>query len=258
MSVNNRYSKYEPLFGSWYINKEIGNYGMTYLEHCRYRGVDGLLIAHVPYQEPEVLELMQSDLPIVTMDHVIEGKTSLCFDYVQGVKDLVTYIHGMGHEKIAYIHGESTSMTRMRVKSFCDAMEELGLRVSDEYLKEGRYLDYEKAAELTQELLDLPNPPTCIMYPNDFTALGGIGKIYERKLSIPEDISVVGYDGIPLARAITPSLVTLAQDSEKMGEAMAEQLISLIENPEKAEVKRIMIQGKVSPGKSVKNLRDKM
>ena len=242
---------YEILF----INKEIGNYGMTYLEHCRYRGVDGLLIAHVLYQDPEVQELLHSDLPIITMDRVVDGKTSLCFDYVQGIRDLVTYIHGMGHEKIAYIHGESGNMTNARAESFKKIMGELGLTVPKEYLREGRYLDYERAAALTEELLELENPPTCIMYPNDFSALGGIGKIYEKKLSIPEDVSVVGYDGIPLAKAITPALTTLGQDSGKMGEAMAEQLISLIENPENTEVKRIIIQGRVFPGKSVKNLK---
>lgn len=243
---------YEILF----INKEIGNHGMTYLEHCRYRGVDGLLIAHVRYEEPEVQELLQSDLPIITMDRTFEGKTSLCFDYVQGMKDLVTYIYELGHEKIAYIHGENGNVTGVRAESFKRTMKDLGLCVPEEYLREGRYLDYERAAEITEELLNLPDPPTCIMYPNDFSALGGIGKIYERKLSIPEDISVVGYDGIPLSRAMTPSLVTLAQDSEKMGEAMAQQLISLIENPENTEIKRIMIQGKVFPGKSVKRLKN--
>ncbi|MBQ8596951.1 MAG: LacI family DNA-binding transcriptional regulator [Lachnospiraceae bacterium] len=241
---------YEILF----INKEIGNHTMTYLEHCRYRGVDGLLMAHVPYQNPEVQELLQSELPIVTMDRIVEGKISLCFDYAQGIRDLVTYIHEMGHSKIAYIHGENGALTGVRVNSFCETMKELGLEVPAEYIREGRYLDYERAAEITAELLDLPNPPTCILYPNDFSALGGIGKIYERKLSIPEDISVAGYDGIPLARAMTPPLTTLAQDSEKMGEEMAEQLIALIEKPESAQVKRIMIKGKVLSGKSVKRL----
>lgn len=92
------------------------------------------------------------------------------------------------------------------------------------------------------------------MYPNDFSALGGIGKIYERKLSIPKDISVVGYDGIPLAKALMPPLTTLEQPSGEMGEDMAQQLISLIEDAQNTDVEQVVIKGKVYQGKSVKRL----
>lgn len=239
---------YEILF----LNKEAGDHGMTYLEHCRYRGVDGVLVAYVQYQDPEVVELLQSDIPIVLLDHIFKGKTSACFDYDQGMKDLVTYIYDMGHRKIAYIHGEKSTITLMRVASYYKTMSELGLSVPDEYVKEGEYLNYHKAAKLTKELLELPDPPTCIIYPNDFSALGGIGSIYERKLSIPQDISVAGYDGIPLAKAFSPELTTLEQDSVRMGEMLANKLIDQIECAGSVPVERLMVQGKVLPGKSVK------
>lgn len=241
---------YEILF----INKEIGSQTMTYLEHCMYRGVDGLLVAYVPYDNEEVVELLGSNLPIITLDSVFEGKTGFCFDYAAGIKDLITYIYAMGHRKIAYIHGQKVGNTLSRLESFYETCKTLGIDVPQEYIRESRYLDYEKAAEITAELLDLPSPPTCILYPNDFSALGGIGKIYERKLSIPEDISVAGYDGIPLAKALMPPLTTVVQDSERMGEAMAEQLISQIEASGNTAGERIMIKGSVYPGGSVKNL----
>lgn len=242
---------YEILF----LNKEIGNRDMTYLEHCRYRGVDGVLAAYVDYQNPEVIELLQSDLPIVLLDHIFDGKTSVCFDYVQGMKDLVTYIYEMGHRKIAYIHGENSRITSERITSFYQTMEELGVNVPDEYVKEGAYLDYRKAAKLTAELLNCADPPTCIIYPNDFSALGGIGAIYKKKLSIPQDISVAGYDGIPLSKAFSPELTTLEQDSWGMGEILADKLIEHIEYPLSTPVERLVVRGKVIPGKSVKRLK---
>lgn len=243
---------YEIIF----INKEIGNHTMTYLEHCRYRGVDGVVLAYAPFWEPEVVELIKSDMPVVTVDRIFEEKTSVCFDYTQGMRDLVTYIYEKGHRKIAYIHGEwmEESITSERLDSFCRTMEDLGLQVPDAYVKKGKYLDFRLAGELTAELLDLFDPPTCILYPNDFSALGGIGMIYKRKLIIPDDISVAGYDGIPLAEATTPELTTLKQDSEGMGEAIAERIVALIENPGKEPVKRVVIKGKVSGGNSVKSL----
>lgn len=237
-----------------FINKEIGNHTMTYLEHCRYRGVDGVVLAYVQYGEPEIKELIESDFPIVTVDSVFKEKTSVCYDYAQGIKDLITYIHSKGHRKIAYIHGQGADIigiTKERVDSFCNTMADLELRVPEEYVKAGEYLNYRMAGQLTAELMDLPDPPTCILYPNDFSALGGMREIYKRKLVIPDDISIAGYDGIPVAKALTPELTTLEQDLDKMGDAIAENIVSLIEHPTKTEPKRVIIQGRVLQGESV-------
>lgn len=244
---------YEIIF----INKEIGNHSMTYLEHCRYRSLDGVVLAYVRLDDPEIMELVKSDFPIVSLDCMFDGRTSVCYDNSQGMRDLTTYIYNKGHRKIAYIHGEGVrtyGTTRSRINSFIDTMAQFGIIVPEEYIKEGVYLDFRKAGRLTAELLDLPDPPTCIMYPNDFSALGGIGEIYRRKLTVPDDISIAGYDGIPLAKALTPELTTLEQNLAGMGDAVADSIVRLIEHPESADSERIMIQGRVSQGNSVKDL----
>ena len=93
------------------------------------------------------------------------------------------------------------------------------------------YRDAEAAAIATSELLDLKDPPTCILYPDDFSALGGINEIHERGLRIPDDISIAGYDGLTFARILEPRLTTLCQDTETIGRLAAQKLIDLIENP---------------------------
>ena len=100
----------------------------------------------------------------------------------------------MGHKKIAYIHGQQNSVTKVRLASFYRTMEEHELSVPDEYVPEAPYLEAEASAEVTKKLLALKNPPTCILYPDDYTAIGGIAVIREAGLSIPSDISVAGYD----------------------------------------------------------------
>ena len=65
----------------------------------------------------------------------------------------------------------------------------MGVEIPDDYIKESPYRDADSAAKATAELLDLPNPPTCILYPDDYAAIGGINEIRERGLRIPEDIS---------------------------------------------------------------------
>ncbi|HKM33851.1 MAG TPA: LacI family DNA-binding transcriptional regulator [Lachnospiraceae bacterium] len=237
-----------------FLSKKIGSHTRTYMEHCRYRSVDGVLLGFIPNNDEQVLEIIGSDLPVVTVDHAFDHKTSVTFDYVQGMRDLVTYICEMGHRKIAYIHGQQSYTTRCRLSSFYMVMEQYGITVPDKYVRESGYLDFQKAAEITSELLDLPEPPTCIIYPNDFSSMGGIGAIRQRGLSIPDNISVVGYDGIPLSRAMTPPLTTLVQDFKEMGEVIASQLINQIENARTATVERITVKGKVEPGNSVKKI----
>lgn len=238
-----------------FINKTVGSRKMTFLEHCNYRKVDGVVMAYVRYDDPEVIEMLQSRLPIVTVDYAFEGKTSVCFDNVQGMQDLVTHICNLGHRRIAYICGENSRITKDRLAGFYRVAEEFGITIPDCYVKEGGYLDYRKAIQLTEELLDLPKPPTCILYPNDFSAVGGIGAIHARGLSIPKDISVAGYDGIPVSKAMTPGLTTLEQDSQKMGETIAEKLSELIEESYKVPIERLWIRGKVCAGGTVKKLR---
>ena len=78
----------------------------------------------------------------------------------------------------------------------------------EEYVRCGVYHDVDRCAEETRALLALPQRPTCIIFPDDFSALGGYNALTEAGLSIPEDISVMGYDGIYLSRVVKPPLVT--------------------------------------------------
>ena len=179
-----------------FINRNLGGKTMTYLEHCRYRGVDGVVMACVDFTADEVQELLLSDIPAVTIDHICDGRISVVSNNIQGMEELVTYIYKKGHRKIAYIHGDDTSVTKNRLGSFYRTLQRLGIEEPDEYVKPSFYRDADLAGERTGELLDLKDPPTCILYPDDYAAMGGINEIRERGLRIPEDISVAGYDGI--------------------------------------------------------------
>ncbi len=242
---------YDITFINSYRNRENR---MTYLEHCRYRGFDGVILACINFEDPEVVELVQSDIPVVTIDHIFNNRTAIISDNITGIRDLLEFIYRKGHRKIAYIHGADSAVTRNRVSSFCRTAEVLGLDVPDEYIREAAYRDTAMTYVVTNELLDLPNPPTCIIYPDDFAALGGINAIRRRGLRIPEDISVAGCDGIPIARHLEPQLTTLKQDAEQIGCVAAEQLISLIERPRFTVVVQIVIPGTVLEGKSVADI----
>jgi LacI family transcriptional regulator len=238
-----------------FISKHTGQKNMSYYEHSKYRGVDGVVIACIDFTDPQVSELIHGELPVVTIDHVFDNRTAIVSDNIKGMRDLITYIYEMGHRKIAYIHGTDSSVTRNRVGSFYKTLGELGITVYDEYVKKGVYHDPIISAKITRELLELKDRPTCIIFPDDFSTVGGINAIKEQGLRIPEDISIVGYDGILLSQVLDPKLTTLQQDTKALGRSAAEKLIALIDNPKASIIERVVVEGKVLTGKSVCNLK---
>ena len=227
---------------------------MTYLEHCHYRGVDGVVIACVNFYDPQVVELVNSEVPVVTIDHVFNNRMAILSDNVSGLKALVRQAWACGHRRIAFIHGEKTAVTENRLSGFYQASEELGLKVPEEYVREGIYHDADRCAAETMALLALPQRPTCIIFPDDFSALGGYNAISEAGLSIPEDISVMGYDGIYLSRVVKPQLVTYRQNTTALGRTAADKLIEFIEHPRVTLPEQIRVSGKLLDGGSVRSL----
>ena len=238
-----------------FINRGLssGNtVGMNYLAHARYRAFDGVLIACMDFHDPEVVELANSDIPIVTIDYSFENRMSVVSDNISGIRELVLYCVKMGHRKIAYIHdGNESSVTKDRVNAFRETMDSLGLSVPDEYMPVAEYRKTENSRKATEKLLALKDRPTCILYPDDFSTLGGIAAIKAAGLEIPNDISVVGYDGIRVGRHLTPPLTTLRQPTELIGETAAQKLISLIENPSETKPEKVVVKGRIYEGGSV-------
>ena len=191
---------------------------------------------------------------MVTIDHVFNNRMAILSDNVSGMKALVKQAYACGHRRTAFIHGEKTAVTENRLTGFYQACDELGLKVPEAYVRSGVYHDVDRCAEETRALLELPQPPTCIIFPDDFSALGGYNAIREKKLSIPEDVSVMGYDGIYLSRVVVPPLVTYQQNTVALGRTAADKLIEMIEHPRVTIPEQIRVSGKLLDGGSVRIL----
>lgn len=240
-----------------FIEHNIGNRKMTYLEHCRHRNFDGICIVCAEFSDSEVLELVNSDFPVVTIDHAFNDAISILSDNIQGMRHLAEYIVSQGHTKIAYIHGTKSSVTHNRLVSFNNVMREHNITIPEEYFVEGVYRSAQKTEELTRKLLMLQNKPTCIIAPDDYSAIGAMNAARRLGLRIPEDISIAGYDGIPVAQALEPNLTTVRQDAEKIGTEAAKQLINLVECPMATSLENIYLRVQLVKGGSVRDLNDK-
>lgn len=229
---------------------------MTYYEHCKYRNLDGVVIACTDFEGEEVKEVVNGTIPSVTIDYVFNNCTSVSSDNVRGMRDLVNYVYKMGHRKIAYIHGEIDSeVTKERLASFYRTLEELKVEIPDEYVKSSEYLNSVKAEQLTYELLDMKDAPTCIFYPDDLSYTGGLNAVRKKGLKVPADISTVGYDGIKLSQMLSPRLTTLQQNTLDIGRNAARELIAAIEHPKTTLIKRIVVEGNLIEGETVKEIK---
>jgi LacI family transcriptional regulator len=237
-----------------FIEHNIGNRKMTFLEHCRYRNFDGIFIACAEFGEAEVIEIVNSDFPVVTIDHAFNEAISVLSDNIEGMRQLTQYIIDAGHKKIAYIHGTKSSVTHNRLVSFHNTLKVNGITIPDEYFVEGTYRDAENSEQLALKLLELPDPPTCIIAPDDYAALGVMNTARRLGLKIPDDISVAGYDGISVSQALEPKLTTIKQDTDKIGAEAAKQLINLIESPMATSLENIYLKVQLVKGGSVKNI----
>jgi LacI family transcriptional regulator len=217
-----------------FISHNIGENQMTYLEHCHYREVDGVCIACINFLDSEIVQLINSDMHVVTIDHLFSNRTCIQSDNVNGMRQLVNHVYAKGHRKIANIHGKKSAVTDTRLGSFYRTLEELGISVPDAYVLECEYNEPASVFQATKRLLSLRDRPTCILISDDYAALGAYEAILGEGLQIPGDISIAGYDGIPMMQLMKPRITTIRQDTAQLGTEAARRLVGLIENPKTA------------------------
>ena len=226
-----------------------------YYSHALARNYDGVAILSADFNSSGIQELVKSEIPTVTLDCFYDmDHSAVMSDYTAGIHELLEYVISMGHKKIAMIHGEQTWVTEQRMEAFKKVCADHGINVPPEYFAEGLYHDPVTSSAGTEVLLSLPEPPTCIFYPDDYAALGGIRELNSRGLVPGKDISLVGYDGIALTSMMIPPLTTYEQNGEVIGRTMAEALLSKIETPQAYTPKKEMVSGRLIKGGTVVKL----
>jgi LacI family transcriptional regulator len=214
-------------------NEISGNaFGTTsYLQRCRHHRVDGVVLMGAQASEPDVQKLARSIIPCVAVDLELVGRHTgfVISDNTRGAGLAIDHLHKLGHERIATITGPTEMRVGMdRLVGYREALERLGLRYRDEYVRDGDFY-FESGSAAMQELLSLPEPPTAVFAASDLMAAGAIRAIEQAGLEVPADIAVVGFDDIQLAAMMQPALTTIRQDKLGLGSAAAEALLRMID-----------------------------
>lgn len=209
------------------ISDQPGPWGSDYMSHVRFRNCDGVAVLVADNAAPTAQELIRAGVPVVSVDYHFDNCSCIESDNVSGIRDLVEYVYSQGHRKIAAIFGDDNAVTRIRMSSFFNTCARLGLDIPEEYVCYGRYHSGEASALATRRLMELPEPPSCILYPDDFSFFGGKRELEAMGLSVPEDVSAAGYDGISVGKVV--SLTTVQQDTDAIGIAAANELARAVE-----------------------------
>ena len=232
-----------------------GQKDASFLEHCRYRGVDGVIVACIDFGSEHAKELINSNIPVVLIDKEIEGKSSIISKNYEGMKKAVNYLVKKGHKDIGFIHGQhtSTDVTQSRLNGFYEAMKEKGIEPNKDWILEGAYHEWQMTEKRVREILAMDYKPTALILPDDYAALSAYRVTNQLNIKIPEDISLMGYDGLEISQIMSPRLTTIKQDTKMIGKLAGEKIVGLIEDNGRPEV--IRVSSEILEGESVKRLR---
>ena len=223
---------------------------MDYTETALSRRMDGIVVIYANVGNAGVEKLTRGNIPVVAIDTYDGGCNMVLSDYRQGTRELTEWAISHGHRRIALIHGETGYATKERIAGFRCAMADHKLAVSEGYIRAGEYNKPELCARITKELLSMPRQPTCILMPDDYTAVNTIRILHEEGLNTPEQFSCAGYDGIPLSQAVSPRVTTFSQDTETIGRKAVEILIQAMQEGPGLN-REITVRGKLIPGETV-------
>lgn len=230
---------YSLLFGS--KNDRLKN--DTFLEYFKYRCVDGIAIICTDPNDKETLELIESDFPIVVIDMFNQNTSTVTSDSMEGCNLAINYLYDLGHRKVAHITGSSYSdnwPSTIRKEGYIKAMDKLNLKILDGYIADGINFDVTGGYSAMKELLKLKERPTAVFASCDKIAIGAINAIKEAGLSVPDDISIIGFDDIEISRYITPSLTTIRQKCDEIGAAAVDLLVEQINQKAKLKINKII------------------
>jgi len=217
-----------------FLSDHIGKQDLTYLGHCRFRKADGVLIVTADYTNKDTRELIESDLPKIAIDYSDDNIGCVMTNSEKSMALLYNHLHQLGHRNIVYMHGEAGYITEKRIEGFKKAMIAKGEVCLPQHIVSSVYYSIKGGYESMHELLLRHNRPTAVIASDDYSAIGAIQAVKDLRLSIPDDISLVGFDGIEMTQCLMPRLTTVRQDAKGMGAKAAENLIKQILRVEKS------------------------
>lgn len=203
------------------------------------REIDGVILFSSYYPEHMLQRLFDEKYPFVVMGKQIDDPrvSYIVPDYYDGSRQGMEHLLAQGHQRIAFMTRPELGITsEVRLKGYQDALTEAGIPIDPALIVETR-IEPDGGVAPTEHLLDLADPPTAIFAFHDLLAIDAIGVIQRRGLRVPEDIAVMGFDGLRVGQMVTPQITTIQQPLEQIGEQVVKALHQITDGPDAAPVR---------------------
>ena len=198
------------------------------------RSIDGVLVTTATLESRFADQLLARNVPLVLLNRYIDGlevDRAIADNYEAG-RLAGRHLLDLGHRRIAVIRGPSnTSTSRDRHAGLLDVLAETGVPLHPELVREGTF-SHHSGYQYTRELLRLPEPPTAIICGNDIIGFGAIDAAKSLGVAVPEQVSILGCDDVPMASWEVFQLSTVRQPLTEMARAAARMLAERIESEE--------------------------
>lgn len=192
-------------------------------------GYSGAFLLGFELHDDYVKQLDQTKVPTVLLDNFIADNNHVGYvgtDNYEGIKNAVSHLKSLGHRKIAFLNGTKNSMiTQKRRDAFIQSMKHTDLVPYENLIVYGHFIE-DCAKDYVKDFID--GGATAILCASDLIASGVIKELNKSNIQVPQDISVIGYDDIPLAKYLTPALTTVRQNRAELGSSALLLLDSLI------------------------------
>lgn len=216
------------------------------------RKVDGFIITRCLADDKRIAMLHNAEIP-----YILYGRTNANFPVsyfdISGemaIESAVCQLVNLGHKNIGFVNGPvDLHFAQMRQKGYLAGLEKSNLSYNEAYTQ-SEILTREQGIEATNKLLKLPAPPTAIIFSLDMAALGGYRAVENLGLTVGQDVSIIGYDGISQGKYAMPALSTFEVDTRKAGERLASMLIDQIRGEAITSLNEIQQAKFVSRGSS--------
>lgn len=205
-----------------------------YIRSLWRRRIDGMLIAPTgDGTSPAFQELVRKSIPFVFIDRKAKeiDAPAVLSDNFGGAYLATKYLIARGHRRIGIILGiPGATTTEERFAGYCQALEEAGIPFSEELVAWGWYRA-EGGQKATEKLLLLSAPPTAIFSTNNLMTVGVMQELHRRRIRIPEEIAIIGFDDLEWAALVYPPLTVVAQNPYKLGRCGFEMLHTRLSGP---------------------------
>lgn len=210
-----------------FVVSKVGEHTMSYLEWCKIKKIDGVLIASGNFQNPLIVELVESDVPCVSTDFFRPKLPTIISDNEAGIDLALDHMIELNRHKISYISGPTSSIAfQQRLERF-NKQTQTYEHKPQVIIANG--FNHHAGYDATIELIKTKNIPEGIIVGSDDLAFGVIRALKANGIRVPEEVSVMGFDDVNFSEIYNPSLTTIHQDKKMIGETAAKHLISIID-----------------------------